>query len=284
MSLASAHIEWHSLPEGHKYSLYLNKHPLPTTDQANAMRLLLCTLLTALMWPTTVTAEPDAQQLITQAMDLWRGKSSTGNMTMTIHRPTWQRSMSIDSWTLGLEQSLLRVTGPAKDAGNATLLIDKAMWSFSPRINRVIKIPASLMQQSWMGSDLSNRDITKSTEIIDQYEHRISRIEHPSEHAVYVIESTPHDDAAVVWGKEIYWVRDDFIVLKQEFWDQDNRLVKTIDTLQIIEVDGRPVASHMRVQDVDKADEWTELRINSIRFDIDIADSVFTVANLRRGQ
>ena len=81
--------------------------------------------------------------------------------------------MSMQSWTKGTKNSLVRVTAPAKDAGNGSLLKDNNMWSYSPKINRVIKLPSSMMSQSWMGSDLSNKDISKSTDIIDQYEHTL---------------------------------------------------------------------------------------------------------------
>ena len=78
-------------------------------------------------------------------------------MTMTIHRPDWERSMSMRAWTEGDDRSLVRVTAPARDRGNGTLMDDNRMWSFSPRVNRVIKVPSSMMNQSWMGSDFSNK-------------------------------------------------------------------------------------------------------------------------------
>ncbi len=226
---------------------------------------------------------PDARELIQNAMDLWRGKSSAGSMTMTIHRPTWERSMTIESHTLGLDQSFLKVVAPKKDAGNATLLLDDDMWSYSPRINRVIKIPSSMMSQSWMGSDLSNRDITKDTDIIDEYEHSLTATYVSEGHTVYQITSIPHESAAVVWGKEIHHVRDDFLILKQEFFDQDGKLAKLIETLEYGLIDGRPVARLMQVRDIDTPEEWTQMRINRIEFDVDLDPNLFTVANLRRG-
>ncbi|NOQ88199.1 MAG: outer membrane lipoprotein-sorting protein, partial [Gammaproteobacteria bacterium] len=112
-------------------------------------------LLLWLFSAPALTATPDPKELIQQAMDHWRGLSSYSEMTMTIHRPDWERSMSMRSWTKGDKTSLVRVTKPKKDAGNGTLTKDNNMWTFAPRVNRIIKIPSSMMSQSWMGSDFT---------------------------------------------------------------------------------------------------------------------------------
>ena len=155
----------------------------------------------------------DAVEIVRATIDNWRGKSSYGEMTMTIHRPSWERTMSMRAWTQGSKKSLVRVTAPKKDAGNGTLMIDNNMWSYAPKVNRVIKVPSSMMGQSWMGSDFSNKDVSRADDIVDQYDHTLIGNEEHDGHEVHVIESIPHEDAAVVWGKEILRVRDDFELL-----------------------------------------------------------------------
>lgn len=127
------------------------------------MRLVIPILLSCIFSPLALSADidPDPRELIVQAMNHWRGLTSYSEMTMTIHRPDWQRSMSMRAWTKGDKTSLVRVTAPKKDAGNGTLTKDNNMWTFSPKINRIIKVPSSMMSQSWMGSDFSNKDISK---------------------------------------------------------------------------------------------------------------------------
>ena len=239
--------------------------------------LTIVLLLTA----SAPSAEIDPRALIESAMNHWRGLTSYSEITMTIHRPDWERSMSMRSWTQGDKTSLVRVTEPAKDAGNGTLLKDDNMWTYSPKINRIIKIPSSMMSQSWMGSDFTNKDISKSTDIIDQYDHRLLETRSEGDHEVYVIESIPHEDAAVVWGREVLSIRDDFVLLEQQFWDQDNVLVKTMVTHEIDTMDGRTVAKRMRIGKVDTPEEWTEMQVHAIRFDIELSDSLFTLSNLR---
>ena len=184
----------------------------------------------------------EAQDIVRAAINYWRGTSSVGEMTMTIHRPDWERSMSMRAWTQGADRSLVRVTAPKKDKGNGTLIDDNNMWSYSPKINRVIKVPSSMMGQSWMGSDFSNKDISRVDDIIDQYEHRILGEEEQDGHTVYQIESIPHEDAAVVWGKELLDIRDDNVLVNHSFYDQDGELVKVLVSLEIGDMGGRVVA------------------------------------------
>jgi outer membrane lipoprotein-sorting protein len=237
-------------------------------------------MLTACM-ATVAHAQPAPGELIQKAMDHWRGTTSRATMTMIIHRPDWQRSMSMDTWTSGIEDSLVRVTQPPKDAGTGTLLKDNNMWTYTPKINRVIKIPSSMMNQSWMGSDLSNKDISKSTDIIDQYDHSLLETRQQAGHTVYIIQSIPHEDAAVVWGREVHSVRDDYVLLEQQFWDQDNVLVKTLRTLKVREMGGRKVAAVMRMHEEGKPDQWTEIRVDDVTFDLEFSANLFTLSNLR---
>ena len=223
----------------------------------------------------------DAKDIVRDAINHWRGTSSQGAMTMTIHRPDWERSMSMESWTRGEKQSLIRVTAPRKDRGNGTLMDDNNMWSFSPKINRVIKVPSSMMSQSWMGSDFSNKDISRADDIVDQYDHNLLSESDSDGHVAYEIESIPHEDAAVVWGKEVLVVREDNVLIEHRFYDQDNDLVKTLRTLEIGEMGGRTVAVHQRMEKVDTSDEWTEIIVDSVDFDVELSDNVFTLSNLR---
>ena len=223
----------------------------------------------------------EAQEIVRAAIDYWRGTSSVGEMTMIIHRPDWERSMSMRAWTQGNDRSLVRVTAPKKDRGNGTLIDNNNMWSYSPKINRVIKVPSSMMGQSWMGSDFSNKDISRVDDIIDQYEHRILGEEEQEGHTVYQIEAIPHEDAAVVWGKEILRIRDDNVLVDHRFYDQDDELVKVLVSLEIGDMGGRVVAIRQRMSKVDEPGEWTEIVVDSMEYDLDLRDSLFTLSNLR---
>ncbi len=243
-------------------------------------RLVLISLL--VLSTLSNFAEPiDAVSIIKSAMDQWRGLTSFSTMSMTIHRPKWQRTMTMQGWTAGDKKSLFRVLKPKKDAGNGTLLLDNKMWTFSPKVNRVIKSPSSMMSQSWMGSDFSNKDVTRSTDIIDQYVHTLIATESSNEHKVYVIESIPKDDAPVVWGKEILKVRDDYVMLEHTFYDQDMQPVKRMQTLKVAMMGGRMLAISERMAKIDTPEEYTEINVSEAKFDIKIPKNMFTLSNLR---
>jgi len=254
------------------------------SQKTSVMRLSMITLLLALSGSPIflVASEPtDARELVRSAMDHWRGSNSYSEMTMTIQRAQWQRSMSMRAWSEGDKLSLVRITEPKKDVGNGTLLKDNDMWTFSPKINRIIKIPSSMMSQGWMGSDFSNKDVSKSTDILDQYDHHLTGQSQIDGHTVYTIEAIPHEDAAIVWGKEVLKVRDDFVLLEQQYWDQDGELVKSMRALEIAEMGGRSVARVLRMGKLETPEEWTEMTVSAIEFDLTLPTGIFTLSNLR---
>ena len=243
-------------------------------------RFLLVLSLAAL--PTSAAdIEPDATRIVREAIDHWRGLSSYTEMTMVIHRPDWERSMTMRAWTKGKDLTLVRVIEPKKDRGNGTLTDANSMWSFSPKVNRVIKIPSSMMGQSWMGSDFSNKDVARADDIVDQYDHTILKREELDGVTVYDVQSIPHEDAAVVWGKEVLKIRDDYVVVEHAFYDQDNKLVKKLVSLEIGEMGGRTIAKRQRMAKTDNPEEWTEISVNAVQYEVDLKDSLFTLSNLR---
>jgi outer membrane lipoprotein-sorting protein len=242
-------------------------------------KFLLCILL--LVPPATPAAEATAAELIKAAIEYWRDVSSYAEFEMKIHRPDWQRNMVMKVWTRGNKESLVRVMAPAKDAGNGTLLLDNDMWSYNPKINRVIKIPSSMMGQSWMGSDFSNNDLAKADDLIEQYTHKLLATETHNGHKLYVIESVPRETAPVVWGREVVKVRDDYILMEHAFYDQSNVLVKRLVTTELKVMGGKMVAARERMQKLDKPGEWTEIITRDAKFGIQLPAGMFTLANLR---
>ena len=244
-------------------------------------RRLFFTLLLLLGPVSGFAEERDGKTIVRDAINHWRGLSSYTEMTMVIHRPDWERSMTMRAWTMGDKKTLVRVVEPKKDRGNGTLTDDKSMWSYSPKVNRVIKVPSSMMGQSWMGSDFSNKDIAKADDIVDEYQHSILKTEEIDGVTIYDIQSIPNEDAAVVWGSELMRIRKDHVVMRHAFYDQDGELVKTLETLEIVEMGGRVIAKRQRMIKTDEPDEWTEIQVNEVEYEVDLKDSLFTLSNLR---
>ena len=234
-----------------------------------------------LLAPPVSLSASDTQHIVRSCFNYMRGKASISTVNMVIHRPDWERRMTIKAWTQGEKNSFFVITAPPKDNGNGTLKKGREMWMFNPKINRVIKLPPSMMSQGWMGSDFSNNDLAKSDSIINEYNHRIIGSELSDGKKVYVIESIPKPDAPVVWGKQQLKIREDFIMLSQEFYDEDLKLVKAMTTEKIQMMDGKLFPKIWKMKKSDTTDEYTLLEYRELNFKNKLPNRLFTLSNLK---
>ncbi len=255
-------------------------HDIKPMKQAQFMAALSILLVLGLISPPAF-ADQQAGAIVKAAIDYWRDNSSESVADMIIHRADWQRTMTLQMWTRGMKDSLIRVIKPKKDKGNATLAKDGRMWNFSPKTNRVIKIPSSMKSQNWMGSDFSNNDVAKADDLLEHYTHTFQGEEKHDGQTVYVIKAVPFEYAPVVWGKEILRIRADNIILEHAFYDQDDILVKKMLTLEIKKMDDKLIATEQRMQKADRPSEWTKIVVKEAKFKIDVSSRIFTLSNLR---
>ncbi|MBW1989057.1 MAG: outer membrane lipoprotein-sorting protein [Deltaproteobacteria bacterium] len=200
---------------------------------------------------------------------------------MVIHRPDWERSMTIHAFTEGLDKSIFWVTAPPKDAGNGTLKLGSRMWTYNPKVNRVIKLPPSMMSQSWMGSDFSYNDLSRSDTILEDYEHALRETKTVDGMTVYVIDSPARPTAPVVWGKIVFEIREDYVLLYEGYFDEDGVLVKEMKTLEIGEMGGRVLPLEMRMAKVEEEDEYTLFYYESVQFGVSLPANLFTASALK---
>lgn len=231
--------------------------------------------------PTVPTNAQDAQTIVKAGFDYWRGKTSFATVDMTIHRPDWERNMTLDAWTKGEKNSLIEIIAPAKDKGNGTLKKGREMWVFNPKVNRTIKLPPSMMSQSWMGSDFSNNDLAKADSLINDYTHSLIGTETMDGKKVYEIKSMPKPDAPVVWGMQKLKIREDYIMLSQEFYDEDFKLVKAMTSSQLQMLGGKLFPKVWKMRKAGEKDHYTELVYKELKFDLKLNDNIFTLSNLK---
>jgi outer membrane lipoprotein-sorting protein len=222
-----------------------------------------------------------ATELVRSAFNHYRGEASHGILRMTIHRPEWERSQTMEAWSRGEKDSVIVITEPARDRGNGSLKRGDQMWTFNPRVNRVIKLPPSLMSQSWMGSDFTNHDLARSDSILVDYDHSIEGVEQVDGHAVTRVRLTPKPGAPVVWGFEELLIRDDSIVLEERYYDQDGVRVKTLVSSEIAMLGGRLLPRVITMVQAASPDNWTRVEYVSLEFRDAIAERYFTEAFLR---
>jgi outer membrane lipoprotein-sorting protein len=224
-----------------------------------------------------------AKDIVRIADEKNRGETMQGEMTMTIVRPSWERSVSMKSWSKGDKYFMIYITAPAKEKGQVFLKVDKEMWNYVPTISRMIKIPPSMMMQSWMGSDFTNDDLVKQSSIVVDYTHNLLGEENVRGMDCYKIELIPHEDAAVVWGKIISWVtKDSFDLWQSEYYDEDGYLVNTQHAYDIKTFGDRDIPSRMEIIPADKENQKTILLITQSTFNAPIDDSFFSKQNMKK--
>ncbi len=245
---------------------------------------ILAAVLVAGIFNVAHSAELTAEEVVKKAEDTMRGQSNVGKMTMTITNPNWERTLVMDYWEKGKDKSLVKLTSPAKEAGTVSLKIENNMWNYIPSVEKVIKIPPSMMMQSWMGSDFTNDDLVKESSIVEDYTPKLLPNKTLSEGEAYVMELTAKPEAPVVWGKILLYVRvTDFAPMKYEYYDEKGKLIRVMTMSKIKKVGRRAYPTVWTMEPKNKEGHKTVIIVNEIKFDVPIDKSVFSLSNLKRG-
>jgi len=227
--------------------------------------------------------EPSARELVDRVDTLLWGRTLQGEFEMTIATPRWQRTLALRAWMERPKRSFIRILAPAKEKGIGSLRIGAEMWNYLPNVERTVKIPPSMMLQPWMGSDFTNDDLVKQSSAVDDYTQRILRTETTEGGAAYVVEALPGQDAAVVWGKILYWVRKtDFIPLKQEYYSERGELVRVMTFSRLRLMGGRTIPTKWEMRPSDKPGNVTTIVVKSALYDRPIDPEIFTQRNLQK--
>jgi outer membrane lipoprotein-sorting protein len=224
-----------------------------------------------------------ADEIIKKADEKNRGLSSQGTLTMTVIRPDWTRTITMNSWSKGRDYSMVLITAPAKDKGQVFLKIKTEMWNWVPSIDKTIKIPPSMMLQSWMGSDFTNDDLVKQSSIVVDYTHKLLGKEKVRDQECYKIEMIPLPDAPVVWGKVIMWVTTSgYDQWMAEYYDEDNKLVNVQNSYDIRHMSDRDIPTRIEISPQNKKGQKTVLHIDEMKFNTRIAEDFFSQQNMKK--
>lgn len=247
------------------------------------MKYILCvTMLVAMLLPFSGNSQT-GKEIVTKMNDNAYGGKLYSAMTMTIVRPKWSRTMALKSWSDGQDYSLILITSPAREKGIAYLKRAREMWNFQPTINRTIKMPPSMMSQSWMGSDFKNDDLVRQSSIVEDYTHELVGKATIDGKECYKVELTPKPEAPIVWGKVTLWIdTQNYIQLKAEQYDEDIELVQTMLGQNVKEMDGRTLATKQVLIPADKEGHKTIMEYTAMDFDANISDNFFSTQNMKR--
>ncbi len=224
-----------------------------------------------------------AREIVDRVDRMMRGDSSQGTITMQIVTENWQRSLTMQVWSQGTENTLVRIEKPKKEAGTATLKVDNNIWNYLPKVGRTIKIPTSMMMASWMGSHFTNDDLVKESRLIRDYSLEMAFEGDRYGTAVYEFLLTPRSGAPVVWGKiELEVRQDDLMPTWQRYYDEEGTLMRELRFSSYTTMGGHLVPARMVMQPQDKPNEQTVIIYNDLVFDIPISADTFSLRNLER--
>jgi outer membrane lipoprotein-sorting protein len=243
--------------------------------------MLALLLLSLWFMPSAHAMEVSA--LIQHIDRLWRGDTSHATMSMTVKTRRYERNMTMEAWSRGKDYSLVLIREPVKDRGIATLKVEQNIWNYLPKINRVTKVPSSMMSGSWMGSHFTNDDLVKESTFEDDYDSTISFEGEREGRIIYEMTAVPKPDAAVVWGKVVMLIEQQTLApFKALYYDEEGVLVRTLTFDRPQQIAGRTIPMRMSLQPEDKPNESTVILYHDIEFDVPLEESFFSLQSLKR--
>lgn len=242
------------------------------------------TILLLIAVGSVFTYAQNADEIVKKAYEKNEGNSQYAEMSMQIIRPRWQREISFKFCSFEKDYSLVLISDPAKEKGQTFLKVEDEMWMWNPSISRIVKLGPSMMSQGWMSSDYSNDELMNSGSIVNDYDKKITGSEIISGSDCYIIELIPKKETTIIWGKQILWIsKDSDLILKNEFYDEDEFLVKTHLASDVKTMDGRTIPTRFEIISEDNPGSKTIMTMNVIKFDIKVDKSFFTQQNMRKG-
>ncbi len=270
----------------HMCSLLKNGEAIMKFSKASAIRSAAVSLIVLLFIAAGQAGQ--AQQLNAKAIldrvdDLFRGNSSKGVMTMKIVTTHWTRTLRVEWWSKGKDRSLMRILAPKKEKGTATLRVGNDIWNYLPKVNRIIKLPSSMMSASWMGSHFTNDDLVKESRMAEDYNFEITFRGKRDGKDIIEISCIPKPDAPVVWGKILVVVRSsDYLPVKILYYNEDMNLVRTMYFFDTGVLGGRTLPRVIRIVPQNKPNEMTEITYEKMTFDLALPEDTFSIRSLER--
>lgn len=243
---------------------------------------LIVFLVGLLLISTNNVDSQTAKQIIERMESQMRGNTLYAEMSMTTVRPRFTREIQMKTWSKGEDYSVILITAPARDKGTVYLKRGKEIWNYVPNIDRMVKMPPSMMSQSWMGSDFSNDDLVRESSSINDFEQKIVGNVNYQGFDCWILELTPKPNSSIVYGKVKVWVsKNDYLQLKTENYDESGKLANSVLFSEVKQMGGRKIPTVIEMVPEDKKGHKTILKYLDVRFDAHIDDNFFSVQNVK---
>ncbi len=241
-------------------------------------------ILFAALLPSMIFAmQPPSGDWILQKID--ENIGSDNKITqgkMIIHGRRGSRTIESKSWIQGDDQSYTEYLSPPREKGTKMLKIGDELWTYSPSTDRTIRISGHMLRQSVMGSDLSYEDLMEDRRLQNDYDAEVVGEENMGERPCWVLMLTAKKEDIAYHSRKIWVDKERFVTLREERYAKSGKLIKTTQVKEVRRIDGRWIPMDIVFKDELKAGEGTEFIIESIEFNADIPDYVFSKASLRR--
>lgn len=251
--------------------------------QALIISLLIHLFSPSLFAQSSIDAEQEQQtnqgvELLKKVDELYRSESSTAIMSMQIVTANWSRTLEMQAWSIGMDDTFIRILSPKKDRGVATLKIGREMWNYFPKINKVIKVPPSMMMGSWMGSDFTNDDLVRESSLVQEYN---VALDDDAEH--HQLTLLPKQQTATVWGKiEVLIDKVSLLPIEQSYFNERGEKIRVMRFSDIKRFSGRDIPATMTMTPLNKPGQKTVVHYQQLELDVEIDEDVFTLRNLKK--
>jgi len=228
------------------------------------------------------------EDIIQKVNDLINVETTYMKVRMTITTTSGaKRTFTYQSWSKDKgEKSLLRYLAPARVKGQAILMLNNAndIWMYFPRTGRVRKLATHAKKQKMMESDFSYEDLGSGETFIEDFSARRLKDDKYKGEECYKVELTKKPDADISYSRLLLWVRkQDFVPVLIEYYAEHNPdiLVKKLYQEDIRIIDGIPTAFKI-VMKSEMEDSSTEIEVLEVKYNLQLADDLFTERSLRR--
>ncbi len=225
--------------------------------------------------PEPATAKGYLEKMETQLF----GSSFQSTISMNVKNENGDRNLSAKIWQKGRENALVKILSPVKDKNSGNLRIGFDLWQYLPNTDRIIKIPSSLMLQSWMGSDFTNDDLVRASRLSRDY---ISKVLSSPDPTLIKIECLPKKEAPVAWGKVLVTLRKkDFVPVSQSYFNERGNLLKQMSGERFKTFGTHTIPTKVTMSSPRK-NSSTTIEYQAVVFDAKIPDSTFTQNQLKK--
>lgn len=239
----------------------------------------------------TSFAQITGQQIMEKVYHNPTGEDTQGELTMTlINSRGEQRVRTLFQFIKNdekVEKKIMFFLSPA-DVRNTSFMNwsytdgrADDQWIYLPALRRVRRISSDSKSDYFMGSDFTYDDLGDRHPSQDN--HKLLREESIDGKACYVVESTPKESGNM-YSKTITWVmKDNFLGLKREFYDDRGRLLKVLTIKNYEKISGFWTILETEMHNVQR-NHRTVMKFANVKKNQGIPDSKFTERSMTLGQ